>query len=46
MKKKFIYLAIIFIFSITGCKDNSEELLRFKTSEDELEQEDTIEEKK
>lgn len=45
MKKKFIYLAIIFIFSITGCKDNSEELLRFKTSEDELEQEDTIEEK-
>jgi len=43
MKKKFIYLAIIFIFSITGCKDNSEELLRF--SEDELEQEDTIEEK-
>ena len=45
MKKKFIYLAIIFIFSITGCKDNSEELLRFKMSEDELEQEDTIEEK-
>lgn len=45
MKKKFIYLAIIFIFSIIGCKDNSEELLRFKTSEDELEQEDTIEEK-
>lgn len=45
MKKKFIYLAIIFIFSITGCKDNSEELLRFKTSEDELEQENTIEEK-
>lgn len=45
MKKKFIYLAIIFIFSITGCKDNSEELLRFKTSEDELGQEDTIEEK-
>lgn len=45
MKKKFIYLAIIFIFSITGCKDNSEELLRFKASEDELEQEDTIEEK-
>lgn len=45
MKKKFIYLAIIFIFSITGCKDNSEELLRFKTSEDELEQEDTFEEK-
>lgn len=45
MKKKFIYLAIIFIFSITGCKDNSEELLRFKTSEDELIQEDTIEEK-
>lgn len=45
MKKKFIYLAIIFIFSITGCKDNSEELLRFKISEDELEQEDTIEEK-
>lgn len=45
MKKKFIYLAIIFIFSITGCKDNSEELLRFKTSEDELKQEDTIEEK-
>ncbi|MDD7730851.1 MAG: ComEA family DNA-binding protein, partial [Eubacteriales bacterium] len=43
--KKFIYLAIIFIFSITGCKDNSEELLRFKMSEDELEQEDTIEEK-
>lgn len=45
MKKKFIYLAIIFIFSITGCKDNGEELLRFKTSEDELEQENTIEEK-
>lgn len=45
MKKKFIYFAIIFIFSITGCKDNSEELLRFKMSEDELEQEDTIEEK-
>lgn len=45
MKKKFIYLAIIFIFSITGCKDNSEELLRFKMSEDELEQENTIEEK-
>ncbi|MFR7835829.1 MAG: helix-hairpin-helix domain-containing protein [Ezakiella sp.] len=45
MKKIFIYLAIIFIFSITGCKDNSEELLRFKTSEDELEQENTIEEK-
>ena len=45
MKKKFIYLAIIFIISITGCKDNSEELLRFKTSEDELEQENTIEEK-
>lgn len=45
MKKKFIYLAIIFIFSITGCKDNGEDLLRFKTSEDELEQEDTIEEK-
>lgn len=45
MKKKFIYLAIIFIFSITGCKDNSEELLKFKTSEDELEQENTIEEK-
>lgn len=45
MKKKFIYLAIIFIFSITGCKDNSEELLRFKASEDELVQEDTIEEK-
>ena len=45
MKKKFIYLAIIFIFSITGCKDNSEELLRFKMSEDEIEQEDTIEEK-
>lgn len=45
MKKKFIYLAIIFIFSITGCKDKSEELLRFKTSEDELIQEDTIEEK-
>lgn len=45
MKKKFVYLAIIFIFSITGCKDNSEELLRFKTSEDELVQEDTIEEK-
>lgn len=45
MKKRFIYLAIIFIFSITGCKDKSEELLRFKTSEDELVQEDTIEEK-
>ena len=45
MKKKFIYLAIIFIFSITGCKDNSEELFRFKMSEDELEQENTIEEK-
>lgn len=45
MKKKFVYLAIIFIFSITGCKDNSEELLRFKTGEDELVQEDTIEEK-
>ncbi len=45
MKKKFIYLAIIFIFSISGCKDNGEELLRFKTSEDELEQENTIEEK-
>lgn len=45
MKKKFVYLAIIFIFSIAGCKDKNEDILRFKTSENEINREDIVEEK-
>lgn len=45
MKKKFIYLIIIFIFSFAGCKDNNEDILRFKTSANEINREDIVEEK-
>lgn len=45
MKKKFVYLALIFIFSIAGCKDKNEDILRFKTSENEINREDIVEEK-
>lgn len=44
MKKKFIYLVIIFIFSFAGCKDNNEDILRFKTSANEINREDIVEE--
>lgn len=45
MKKKFVYLALIFIFSIAGCKDKNEDILRFKASENEINREDIVEEK-